>query len=263
MSVGLILPTLPKNHSSSARRRFSGYFWSLRHLLHAAEDLLESLSPSNCHICVITWADHFTCRTKAIIVPCLVPKDARWAFLASRLTEFGCLPLTTMNRGPHFEAAFLNLLQTLGCRHSNTTTYQTYSGGLIKGIRRQAIASPWVGANAFLSNILRPTPLNILIYFKERSVNQTERACEWFYPCPFWRAVGTMEAHEIPLRWLRILPGIAHANALFQSLALPTTFVVFPSHFEHLDSRCGNYWQRLIPVATITPSGGSRDKTWS
>ncbi|CAI2738111.1 unnamed protein product, partial [Dicrocoelium dendriticum] len=116
------------------------------HHLHV--DLVGPLPPSKGCVYLLTCIDRFTRWPDAIPMPDCSSDTVARAFLERWVSYFGCPAVVTTDRGSHFAGTFAHLLQTLGCRHVQTTAFHPAANGMVERFHRQLKAALCAHDNA-------------------------------------------------------------------------------------------------------------------
>ncbi|CAH8465108.1 unnamed protein product [Dicrocoelium dendriticum] len=115
---------------------------------HIHVDLVGPLPPSNGCAYLLTCIDRFTRWPDAIPMPDCSSDTVARAFLERWVSHFGCPAVVTTDRGSHFAGTFAHLLQTLGCRHIQTTAFHPAANGMVERFHRQLKAALCAHDNA-------------------------------------------------------------------------------------------------------------------
>ena len=113
-------------------------------------DAVGPLPPSHDHVYLLTCIDRFICQPEVFSMPDMTAETVALTFISGWMTWFS-VPSTILNdRGEQFESQMWDsLLQLLGCKHLQTTTYHPITNGIIERFHRQLKAA-LKGAYPFL-----------------------------------------------------------------------------------------------------------------
>lgn len=108
---------------------------------HVHVDLVGPLPPSRGFTYLLTCVDRFSRWPEAIPLHNCTSETVSHAFLERWVAQFGCPSIVTSDRGSHFDGAFAELLNTLGCQHNRTTAYHPAANGMVERFHRQLKAA--------------------------------------------------------------------------------------------------------------------------